>query len=168
MKETKRMATVLAQSMIRSGLRLSVAESCTGGLAAAVLTDMPGSSDWFECALVTYSNASKQALLGVPADLIERDGAVSESVVRAMAEGALSRSSTDISLAISGIAGPGGGTEDKPVGTVWIAWAGGDVTRARLWRFSGDRAAIREQAVAAALRGAVGQVAGVSGDEPEV
>jgi len=143
-----------------AGLSLVSAESCTGGWVAKLLTDVPGSSGWFERGFVTYSNAAKTQLLGVPAELIESHGAVSESTVRAMAVGALAHSQGQLSVAVSGIAGPGGGSEDKPVGTVWLAWAGvGGETRAQRFQFSGDRDAVRRQAVAAALEGVLQRLA---------
>ena len=136
-------------------LTLTTAESCTGGWIAKVLTDVPGSSDWFGTGFVTYSNAAKTNLLGVGEPLLREFGAVSEPVVRAMAEGALERTSADLSVAVSGIAGPAGGTADKPVGTVWFAWSrrSATTTRVLVLRFAGDREAVRRQAVAAALEG---------------
>lgn len=135
-----------------SGLRLATAESCTGGLIAASLTEVAGSSDVFERGFVTYSNESKIELLGVPAALIEKHRAVSEQVARAMAAGALENSRADISVAVTGIAGPGGGAADKPVGLVYIAAArrGGPVTVQRN-RFDGDRRSVRLASVQAAL-----------------
>jgi nicotinamide-nucleotide amidase len=116
-------AAVLLRELRARGLTLATAESCTGGLIAAVLTEVPGSSDVFERGFVTYSNVAKTELLGVPADLLVRHGAVSAEVARAMAEGALRNSPADLSIAVTGIAGPGGGTADKPVGLVRIAAA---------------------------------------------
>ena len=135
-----------------AGLGLSTAESCTGGLIAGCLTTVPGSSDVMERGFVTYSNQGKTDMLGVPADLIDAEGAVSEAVVRAMAEGALLHSSASLSVAVTGIAGPGGGTQIKPVGLVHMAAArrGGDVLHERRV-FGGDRDAVRLAAVAAAL-----------------
>lgn len=134
--------------------RLGVAESCTGGLVAARLTDLAGSSAWFECGFVTYSNAAKQALLEVPAATLQQFGAVSGPTVMAMTAGVLHRTGVDWALAVSGVAGPGGGSVDKPVGTVWIAWQGRAVAASSSrFHFSGDRAAVRDQAVRAALRG---------------
>ena len=134
---------------------LATAESCTGGGIAAACTDRAGSSAWFERGLVTYSNEAKRELLGVPAAAIEQHGAVSEPVALAMAEGALQRSPAAWSLAVTGVAGPGGGTATKPVGTVWIAVArraGSAVTsRAALHRFAGDRRAVRLAAVVESL-----------------
>ncbi|MES2682207.1 MAG: CinA family protein [Pseudomonadota bacterium] len=138
---------------------LAVAESCTGGLIAAACTDLAGSSGWFERGLVTYSNRAKQELLGVPAGLLETHGAVSEPCVRAMAEGLMARAPVRHVIAISGIAGPGGGSADKPVGTVWIAWAGAGSLRTALYRFAGDRQSVRQQAAEAALRGLIEQLA---------
>ncbi|OOG28153.1 damage-inducible protein CinA [Thioalkalivibrio denitrificans] len=137
-----------------AGLRLATAESCTGGWIAKLVTDVAGSSGWFERGFVTYSNEAKQELLGVPEGLLEQHGAVSEPVVRAMAAGALARSRADLSLAVSGVAGPGGGSAAKPVGTVWLAWAGaGGESVTRQFHFDGDRDAVRRQAAAVALEG---------------
>jgi len=134
-------------------LRLATAESCTGGLVAAALTAIGGSSDVFERGWVTYSNAAKQEDIGVPALLIEQHGAVSEEVARAMANGVLENSPADISVSITGIAGPGGATETKPVGTVWFGCARrGQPTHTERHVFEGDRTAIRQAAVANALQ----------------
>lgn len=143
----------VAQQLVARGWWLTTAESCTGGGLAAACTDVAGASAWLGCGWVTYSNAAKTRLLGVPAPLIERHGAVSEPVARAMAEGALSRAQAQVAVAVTGIAGPGGGTAAKPVGTVWVAWAFEDGTDAVLHRFSGDRQAVRQATVAAALAG---------------
>lgn len=133
---------------------LAVAESCTGGWLAKCLTDRAGSSGWFERGFVTYSNAAKQEMLGVPAQTLERHGAVSEATVLAMAAGALAHSRADLAVAISGIAGPGGGLPGKPVGTVCFAWADRDgLRRAETRHFAGDRAAVRRQSVTHALQG---------------
>ena len=130
------------------------AESCTGGGIARLLTDEPGASSWFERGFVTYSNLSKEEMLGVPRSLLETHGAVSEEVVLAMARGALAHSNGDVSISVSGIAGPDGGTVEKPVGTVWIAWAQGpDWSRAQVFHFPGDRGAVRRATIAAALEG---------------
>ncbi len=135
-----------------AGLMVATAESCTGGLVAAALTALPGSSEMMERGFVTYSNAAKTEMLGVPAALIERDGAVSEAVARAMAEGALHRSAAALAVAVTGIAGPGGGSAAKPVGLVWFACArrGGTVRTLRCV-FPGDRGAVRHTAMAQAL-----------------
>lgn len=142
----------LAEALRQRGWCLATAESCTGGLIAATCTDRAGSSEWFDRAVVTYSNQAKTEWLGVPAALIDTHGAVSEAVVRAMAEGLLQRSPAHIALAVSGVAGPGGGSADKPVGTVWLACAvrGGATVAVRCW-WPGDRSAVRWAAVSQAL-----------------
>lgn len=112
--------THISSSLLAHGWMLATAESCTGGLIAAACTDQAGSSQWFERGFVTYSNAAKVQCLGVPADLIERHGAVSEAVARAMAQGAVAHSAAQVALAVTGVAGPTGGSADKPVGTVWF------------------------------------------------
>lgn len=144
----------LADLLLARGERLATAESCTGGLIAATCTELAGSSAWFERGFVTYSNEAKCELLGVPEGLIAQHGAVSEAVARAMAEGALRHSRADIAVAVTGVAGPSGGSLDKPVGTVWLAWAerGGAVHAQRAW-FEGDRAAVRAATVVQALAG---------------
>lgn len=144
----------LAQALRERNWRLATAESCTGGGLAKVLTDLPGSSEWFECGWVTYSNAAKTRLLGVPEDLIQQHGAVSEAVAAAMAQGALSHSAADLAVAITGIAGPGGGSLEKPVGLVWLAWAerqSPGLQQAQI--FPGNRQAVRSAAIAAAIAG---------------
>ncbi|MDR1076930.1 MAG: nicotinamide-nucleotide amidohydrolase family protein [Xanthomonadaceae bacterium] len=152
--QLRQRAVDLGQSLFGSGLRLVTAESCTGGWIAKIVTDVAGSSAWFDCGMATYSNASKQALLGVNRRTLEIHGAVSRECVLEMASGALRHSCGDVAVAVSGIAGPGGGTEDKPVGTVWIAWQRRDRTGdAQVFRFDGDRDAVRRQAVMAALQG---------------
>ena len=133
---------------------LVTAESCTGGWIAKTLTDIAGSSDWFECGLAAYSYEAKQALLGVRPETLERHGAVSRDTVIEMVSGALVHSGASLAVAVTGIAGPGGGIEDKPVGTVWIAWKRrGGYPQAQVFHFHGDREAVRRQTVAAALRG---------------
>ena len=133
-------------------LTMTAAESCTGGWIAKVMTDVPGSSAWFERGFVTYSNQSKIGMLGVRADTLEYFGAVSEQVVLQMAQGALVCSRADVSVAISGIAGPGGGSQHKPVGTVWMAWADEKGAVAERCWFAGDREQVRRQAVVHALQ----------------
>jgi nicotinamide-nucleotide amidase len=141
------------------GWMLAAAESCTGGWVAAALTAMAGSSVWFERGFVTYSNEAKTEMLGVPRDLIERFGAVSEEVARAMALGAVRHSRAQIALSITGVAGPGGGTLTKPVGLVCFGWASGNVVQAvETKQFSGDRAAVRRAAVNHALQGVLAQL----------
>ena len=148
----------LAEALVARGLTLATAESCTGGLIAAACTAVAGSSAWFERGVVTYSNEAKTALLGVPPPTIARHGAVSAEVARAMAEGTLAHTPAALALAVSGVAGPGGGSPDKPVGTVWlgVALRGGASTVHQL-QLDGDRAAIRLQTVLQAL--AAGQAA---------
>ncbi|MEO6363853.1 MAG: nicotinamide-nucleotide amidohydrolase family protein [Caldimonas sp.] len=142
----------LADALSGRGQTLAIAESCTGGLVAAACTALPGSSGWFERGFVTYSNAAKIELLGVDGDLITAHGAVSEEVARAMAEGAVQRSPAHWSVAVTGIAGPGGGTAAKPVGTVWLAVAErGGPTCSTLLQASGDRTAIRNASAARAI-----------------
>jgi nicotinamide-nucleotide amidase len=133
------------------GHMLATAESCTGGLIEAACTELAGSSDWFERGFVSYSNASKTELLGVAAPLIAAQGAVSEAVARAMAQGALQRSGAQVSVAVTGVAGPGGGSADKPVGTVWFAWGLPSGLHAEVQHFAGDRAAVRAATVRHAL-----------------
>lgn len=135
------------------GVRIAMAESCTGGLVAGALTAIAGSSDVVEAGLVTYSNEAKTTLLGVPADLIARHGAVSAQTARAMAQGALERTGASLSVAITGIAGPGGGSDDKPVGLVYFATAmtGGETKLHRELLHGLDRAGVREASVAVAL-----------------
>ena len=151
------LASSLASHLRSSGRTVATAESCTGGWVAKMLTDLPGSSDWFGYGIVSYSNAAKQELLGVPAALLIEHGAVSELVVMAMAEGLVHRSDADLAVAVSGVAGPGGGTADKPVGLVWFAWAvmgeNGLLVKAEQQQFDGDRDAVRRQSVATALQG---------------
>jgi len=147
------LAHSVARALLRSGTTLTTAESCTGGLIAAACTAVAGSSDWFERGFVSYSNAAKIEALGVDAALIAAHGAVSGEVARAMAAGALRHSHADIAVAVTGIAGPGGATPGKPVGTVWLAWARrGSPAQAELLSLSGDRSAVREQTVVHALR----------------
>ena len=142
----------IANLMLDRGWRLASAESCTGGLIAAACTDLAGSSAWFERGFVTYSNESKTGMLGVPASLIAQHGAVSQEVALSMVHGALAHSPAQVSLAVTGIAGPGGGSTEKPVGTVWFAWATPDGNWAEVQTFLGDRAAVRCATVAHSLR----------------
>ncbi|MCY0965584.1 CinA family protein [Parathalassolituus penaei] len=141
----------LANELQARGWRMATAESCTGGLMAVSCTDMAGSSNWFECAFVTYTNDAKQAMLGVPADLLESFGAVSAATVKAMVRGAVANSAAEVAVAASGVAGPGGGTEQDPVGTVWLAWGDADEQVAHCFHFDGDRALVRQQAAATGL-----------------
>lgn len=148
------LATQVGEELKTKNLMFATAESCTGGWVGQVVTSIPGSSHWYDRGFITYTNQSKRELLGVSTDILARFGAVSENTARAMAEGALQNSHAQVSLAITGIAGPGGGTTEKPVGLVCFAWAGldRDTTSSRL-QFSGDRESVRLQAVDAALRG---------------
>ena len=142
----------LAQALRTRGWKIATAESCTGGLIAAACTAVAGSSDWFERGFVTYSNEAKAESLGVPMVLIKTHGAVSAEVARAMAEGALAHSHATLAIAVTGIAGPGGATPGKPVGTVWLALARpGEPARAELLQLQGDRASVRAQTVLHAL-----------------
>jgi nicotinamide-nucleotide amidase len=139
---------------------LVTAESCTGGWISKIITDVPGSSEWFDCGMVVYSYEAKQALLGVRPQTLEAFGAVSRETVIEMVSGALVHSGASIAVAVTGIAGPGGGTPDKPVGTVWIAWKRrGDYALAKVFHFQGDREGVRRQTVARALEG-LAEVAG--------
>ncbi|MEO5341742.1 MAG: nicotinamide-nucleotide amidohydrolase family protein [Gammaproteobacteria bacterium SHHR-1] len=147
-------AEKLLAELIRRGLSLACAESCSGGWIAKLITDIPGSSAVLERGFVTYSNAAKQEMLGVPAVIIQAQGAVSRETVAAMVSGALAHSRADLALAVSGIAGPSGGSLEKPVGSVWLGWGRrGQPPLTRLERFSGERDQVRRQAVLAALRG---------------
>jgi len=133
---------------------LATAESCTGGWIAKACTDLAGSSEWFESAAVTYSNRAKQSLLGVTVATLEKHGAVSRECALEMVAGVLVCSEASVAVAVTGIAGPSGGTKEKPVGTVWIAWQRrGGMARAEVLRFDGDRDAVRRQTVAVALEG---------------
>ena len=145
------LVAALAERLSQKNWQLATAESCTGGLIAAACTELAGSSQWFERGFVTYSNAAKTELLGVEAALIEQHGAVSEAVARAMALGAVAHSHARAALAVTGVAGPGGGSAAKPVGTVWFGWAtpAGSITEMR--HFDGDRAAVRQAAMCHAL-----------------
>jgi len=151
--------TELAAQLEARHLKLSCAESCTGGWLAKCLTDRPGSSAWFEFGFITYGDNAKQTLLGVHPATLAAHGAVSQQVAQEMASGARRVSGADLAVAITGIAGPAGGSADKPVGTVWLAWAGPEgLLGAELREFPGDRAAIRSQAVAAALDGTIARL----------
>ncbi|MFZ5755928.1 MAG: CinA family protein [Pseudomonadota bacterium] len=153
-RDIDRLATEVGALLKKTGVKLATAESCTGGWVAQAVTSVTGSSDWFERGFVTYSNEAKTEMLGVPAALIAQHGAVSEAVVKEMALGAVKNSRAHLSVAISGIAGPGGGSPDKPVGTVWLAWGQKrGYAEAELHRLTGDRAVIRARAVVIALDG---------------
>ena len=141
----------LAEQLTRRGAFLATAESCTGGGIAQALTAVAGSSVWFDAGFVTYSNQAKSRLLNVSPGVIAGQGAVSEAVVKAMVAGAVSNSDADYAVAVSGVAGPGGGSPEKPVGTVWIAWGDGDEIQAERFLFAGDREAVRGQTTDTAL-----------------
>ena len=148
------LAQEIATEFSRRGASLVTAESCSGGWIAKTLTDIAGSSNWFECGVVAYSYEAKEALLGVRPETLEEHGAVSRETAIEMVSGALARYGATVAVAVTGIAGPGGGTADKPVGTVWISWKRrGGYAQAELFHFDGDRDAVRRQTVAAALAG---------------
>lgn len=153
-REIENMAIQIGSALKSHGLMLATAESCTGGAVASAITDIAGSSEWFERGFITYSNEAKREMLGVAQDTLTRYGAVSEAVVREMVAGALYHSHAQVALAVSGIAGPAGGMPGKPVGTVWFAWGikGGQCV-ARLHHLSGNRAEIRMQSVCIAFQG---------------
>jgi nicotinamide-nucleotide amidase len=143
---------LVADFLLKSGWMMATAESCTGGMIAANCTDLSGSSAWFERGFVTYSNAAKTEQLGVDAALIAQHGAVSEPVVRAMAQGAVAHSHAQVAVAVTGVAGPTGGSAEKPVGTVWFGWATPAGVVSEMRRFDGDRAAVRQATVQHALQ----------------
>jgi nicotinamide-nucleotide amidase len=152
--ELTELATVVGQRLYAQRERLVTAESCTGGWIAKAMTDIAGSSAWFDCGMAAYSYEAKQALLGVRPQTLETFGAVSRETVIEMVSGALVNSGASVAVAVTGIAGPGGGSPDKPVGTVWIGWKQrGGYARAEVFQFDGDRDAIRRQTVGAALKG---------------
>jgi nicotinamide-nucleotide amidase len=152
------LARELVDALRERGWRLATAESCTGGGVAHAVTEIPGSSDVFDRGFVTYSNDAKVGMLGVPQALIDRDGAVSESVAIAMAQGAIRASLAQVAVSITGVAGPGGGTPAKPVGMVCFAWAmRGGATTARTHRLPGDRAEVRAVSVRLAIEGLLDQ-----------
>lgn len=160
MSELESLAEQVGRALLARGEWLALAESCTGGWVAQTVTAIAGSSGWFDRGFVTYSNAAKMEMLAVPALTLDRHGAVSEATARAMAQGVLSHAAADWAIAITGIAGPSGGSEEKPVGTVCFAWAsreGGCLAQTRY--FPGDRAAVREQSVRHALNGLLAQLA---------
>lgn len=150
------LAERLGATLLAAGRRLATAESCTGGGIAQRVTDVAGSSEWFDRGFVTYSDAAKEEMLAVPADTLAEHGAVSAATAEAMVAGALRYSEADIAVAVTGVAGPGGGTTEKPVGTVWFAWARrGDTPVVRCVAFEGDRAAVRDGSIRVALEGVI-------------
>ena len=154
-QDRQSLCRLVADLMLKKQFYLATAESCTGGKIAAACTDLSGSSQWFDRGFVTYSNAAKTDMLGVGAAVIAQFGAVSEQVVRAMAEGAITHSAAQVSVAVTGVAGPTGGSAEKPVGTVWLAWCIKGETIAELCHFDGDRATVRAFTVRRALEGLV-------------
>ena len=153
MEDLRELSTLVGQALKERGLLLATAESCTGGGVAQAITDIAGSSEWFDCGFIIYSNASKTEMLEVPAALLAQHGAVSEEIAEAMAIGALANSNAHVSLSTTGIAGPGGAVPGKPVGTVCFGWAKGDHTHTERHVFAGDRQAVRQQTVVLALKG---------------
>ena len=149
----------LGAAALARGTMIATAESCTGGLLAGAITSIAGSSGWFERGFVTYSDLAKEQQLGVASSTIERFGAVSEETAKAMAQGAVRGSAAQWAVAVTGIAGPDGGSPDKLVGTVWFAWAGPDHLQALKRQFDGDRAAVRQASVQAALEGLIDRLA---------
>lgn len=148
------LAARIGAQLLARGQTLATAESCTGGWIAKTITDIPGCSAWFDCGMAAYSYEAKQALLGVRPETLEHHGAVSRETVIEMVSGALVNSGAGVAVAVTGIAGPGGGSAEKPVGTVWIGWKRrGGYARAEVFHFDGDRETVRRQTVAAALRG---------------
>ncbi len=152
------LAETLGQLLLKESASITTAESCTGGLVSAALTEIAGSSAWFEQGFVTYSNQAKADLLNVDRAVFDEHGAVSEACVRAMAIGAAERSGARVAVAVSGVAGPDGGSVEKPVGTVWLAWAIDGCVEAERFNFEGDRRLVREQAVTCALRGTIARI----------
>ncbi len=158
----KQLAAQVGAALQAHGMVLVTAESCTGGGVACAVTEIAGSSGWFDRGFVTYSNQAKVDMLDVSEDTLARFGAVSEAIVREMVGGALQHSQAHIALAVSGIAGPGGGTAEKPVGTVWFAWGvKGGVSTARLYQLAGNRTEVRNQAVLIALQGVITLLEGI-------
>lgn len=152
---TTRLAKQVGKALKARGMKLATAESCTGGGIAQAVTRISGSSAWFDRGFVAYSNEAKEEMLGVSPETLEKYGAVSEATVREMAEGALQYSRAQIALSVSGIAGPTGGTPEKPVGTIWFAWASSDSVQTACHHLDGDRDAIRVKAVRIALSGVI-------------
>ncbi len=149
--DLEKMVAALGQSLRSRRCRMATAESCTGGLVACTLTDVAGSSEWFEGGVVAYDNRVKMRLLGVPEEILVRHGAVSRACVESMVQGVCTLMDVPVGLAISGIAGPGGGTPDKPVGTVWVAWQSAGRVWSREFSFDGSRREIKMQSMRAAI-----------------
>ena len=166
MEETLRvLALRLGEALSARGWLLGCAESCTGGLLSSVLTDAPGASAWFAGAVVAYANGVKRDVLGVSQAVLDAKGAVSRESVLAMTRGARGVLHADAAIAVSGIAGPSGGTPQKPVGTVWMAWEGPDFTDVQRFQFAGDRLAVKRLAVAAAMEGLLSRALQTTGPE---
>ncbi|MDE1165952.1 MAG: CinA family protein [Pseudomonas sp.] len=159
MDQLTELSARLGQHLRALGAQVTTAESCTGGGIGEAITRVPGSSAWFEAGYITYSNTQKTAQLGVPSELFTQVGAVSREVVEAMVRGACQRSGARFGVAVSGVAGPDGGSPQKPVGTVWLAWADGDTVVSERRQFPGDRDEVRRQTVKAALEGLIHPVA---------
>jgi nicotinamide-nucleotide amidase len=159
------LAAKLGRELAAAGARIVTAESCTGGWVAQAITSVPGSSAWFERGFVTYSNEAKVEMLGVERSTLERCGAVSEEIARQMVLGALRHSRASVALAVTGVAGPGGGTAAKPVGLVCFAWATEGAVRSESRRYSGDRESVRRQSVERALEGMLEMLASGLGSE---
>jgi nicotinamide-nucleotide amidase len=159
--ETGLLARQVGEALKAHGMTLVTAESCTGGGIAQAITRISGSSAWFDRGFVTYSNTSKEEVLGVSPETLEEHGAVSEQTVREMADGALQYSRAQVALSVSGIAGPTGGTPEKPVGMVWFAWATNDSVHAACQHLTGDRDAIRAKSVQIALQGVLNMLNGI-------
>jgi nicotinamide-nucleotide amidase len=153
MEDILELSAQVGRALQARGLLLTTAESCTGGGVAQAITEIAGSSEWFDCGFITYSNASKTEMLDVPAALFAQHGTVSEEIAAAMAEGALANSNAHVALSTTGIAGPGGAVPGKPVGTVCFGWTKGDHTHTERLVFGGDRQAVRQQTVAHSLKG---------------
>ncbi len=154
------LAEKLGQALVARQWMLGSAESCTGGLLASVLTDTAGASNWFIGGVVAYSNSVKRHVLGVPQEILDAHGAVSRETVLAMAKGAQGVLGADVAVSISGVAGPSGGTPQKPVGTVWLAWDSPDGVTAKRFQFDGDRLAIKRQSALAAMTGVLAMATG--------
>ena len=155
--QDQKLAGDVGRMLIEKGLTLATAESCTGGAIGALLTGLAGSSSWFSGGVISYSNSVKTNLLGVAPSLIENYGAVSQEVVEAMAKGGRKAMGTDLCVAVSGIAGPAGGSVEKPIGTVWVAWCdGNNAVTSKLYQLSGDRHEVQKAAVRMALAGIIG------------
>ncbi len=157
--EIEQLAVALGRRLGERGLRVATAESCTGGLVAGAITAIAGSSQWFDRGFITYSDEAKREVLGVPQATLDEFGSVSEETARALALGALERSLAEVSVAVTGIAGPAGGTPNKPVGMVCFGWAGqGKATTTATRHFSGGREAVRQASVVAALEGVIARL----------